>query len=157
MNYVKHLIDCQCSLALFKNKTQPVYHKFPVFSLIDDNDSIEGKYVMCENCNIIHYVTEICKSEIKWGKESLVYLIKTKDDVKFNLLSLKQERLVDLLERNQSHVSEWEMSEFFIENKDKSGILVLNKNEIDNNIVISLLEFNNGSFKLKKEISQRYF
>jgi hypothetical protein len=157
MNYVKHLIDCQCSLALFKNKTQPVYHKFPVFSLIDEKDRIEEKYVMCENCNIIHYVVEVCKSEIKWGKESLSFLVKTKEDVKFNLLSLEQNHLVDLLERNQCHISEWETAEFFIENKDKNGILLLNKNEIDNNIVVSLLEFNSGNFKLKKEISQRYF
>tara|TARA_B000000557_G_scaffold258813_1_gene253773 strand:- start:1098 stop:1568 length:471 start_codon:yes stop_codon:yes gene_type:complete len=155
MNYTKHLIECQCVLSIFKNKTKPIYHKFPVFSKIIDDNSIEEKYVMCENCNIIHHVTEICKSEIKWGNESLVSLINTKDDIKFNLNSNGFSILVDILEKNQCHISDWELSEFFIENKE-SGILVLNKKEIDNNIVVNLIEFNKGKFKLKKEISQRY-
>ena len=154
MNYIKHLIECQCTLSLFKNKTKPVYHKFPVFSKMNNNN-VEEKYVMCENCNIIHFVTEVCKSEIKWGNESLVSLINTKEDIKFNLLSNSLETLVNLLEKNQCHISDWELSEYLIESEE-SGILVLNKNEIDNNIVINLIEFNDGKFKLKKEVTQRY-
>ena len=87
MNYVKHLIECQCTLSIFKNKTRPIYHKFPVFSKLV-NDKCEEKYVMCENCNIIHRVTEVLKSEIKWGNESLSALVTTKDDIKFNLISI---------------------------------------------------------------------
>lgn len=154
MDYIKHLIECQCTLSIFKNKTKHIYHKFPVFSKIID-DEIEKKYVMCENCNIIHHVTEMCISEIKWGNESLHLLVKNKDDIKFNLISNNLESLVDLLEKNNCHVSDWELSEYLIENK-KNGILVLNKSEIDNNIVINILEFSNGKFKLKKEITQRY-
>lgn len=155
MNYTKHLIECQCTLSLFKNKTKPVYHKFPVFSKIDENNNVIEKYVMCENCNIIHFVTEICKSEIKWGNESLISLINSKEDIKFNLMSNNYETLVNLLEKNQCHISDWELSEFLLENNE-NGILVLNKNEIDNNIVINLIEFNDGKFKLKKEVIQRY-
>ncbi len=154
MNYVKHLVECQCTLPLFKNKTRPVYHKIPVFSKIN-NDCVEEKYIICENCNIIHKITEVCKSEIKWGNESLNALVNTKDDIKFNLIANNYKNLVEILEKNQCHVSDWEMAEYFLENK-QSGILILNKNEIDNNIVISLIEFNNGNFKIKKEISQRY-
>lgn len=154
MNYVKHLIECQCTLSIFKNKTKPVYHKFPVFSKIN-NDKFEEKYVMCENCNIIHHVTEVLKSEIKWGNESLSSLIVTKEDIKFNLLSKNLNILVDLLEKNQCHISDWELAEHLIENKE-NGNLILNKNEIDSNIVINLLEFNDGNFKLKKELIQRY-
>jgi hypothetical protein len=154
MNYVKHLIECQCTLSIFKNKTKPVYHKFPVFSKLI-KDKCEEKYVMCENCNIIHRVTEVLKSEIKWGNESLSALVTTIDDIKFNLISNNFNNLVDLLEKNQCHISDWELAEYLIESKEK-GNIILNKNEIDSNIVINLLEFNNGNFKLKKEVFQRY-
>jgi len=154
MNYVKHLIECQCTLPIFKNNTKPINHKIPVFSKFVDN-IFEEKYVMCENCNIIHYVVEVCKSEIKWGNESLTAMINTKEDIKFNLTAQGKNTIVDLLEKNQCHVSDWEMSEYLLESKE-SGILILNKNEIDNNIILNLVEFQDGNFKLKKEITQRY-
>lgn len=154
MNYTKHLIECQCTLSIFKNKTKPVYHKIPVFSKIT-NDKVEEKYIMCDNCNIIHFVTEICKSEIKWGNESLVALVNTKDDIKFNLTANNFNVVADILEKNQCHTSDWEAAEYFLENKE-SGTILLNKNEIDNNIIINLIEFNEGKFKLKKEVVQRY-
>ena len=154
MEYTKHLIECQCTLSIFKNKTKPVYHKIPVFSKLE-GDSVQEKYVICENCNIIHKVTEICKSEIKWGNESLVALVNTIEDIKFNLNANGFNSLSEILEKNQCHVSDWELAEYFIESKN-NGILVLNKNEIDNNIVISFLDFNDGKFKIKKDIVQRY-
>ena len=67
-DYTKHLIECQCTLKIFENKTKPLYHKFVVFSLLED-ENIEEKYVTCNNCDIVHRVYDICKSEIKWGKE----------------------------------------------------------------------------------------
>ena len=48
-DHIKHLIECQCVLNIFKNKTRPVFHKFKVFSQIDENDSIKEKYVICNN------------------------------------------------------------------------------------------------------------
>lgn len=153
--YVKHLIECQCVLSIFKNKSKPVYHKFPVFSLVDEKDRVTEKYVMCDNCGIIHNVSEISKSKIMWGKENLRSLIVTKEDVKFNLVSKNLNSLVNLLEKNQSPVADWEAVEYFCESK-KNGIILLNKEEIDDNIIIQFIEFDNGSFFLKKEISQRY-
>jgi hypothetical protein len=154
--YVKHLVECQCTLPIFKNKTAPVYHKIPVFSkVLDENDEIEEKYIICENCDIVHKVHEVFKSDLKWGIEGLNSLVLTKEDVKFNLVSQGYERLVDVLEKNQLHVSDWELTEFLIEN-EQSGNIVLEKNETDNNIIINMLSIDKGKFKIKKEIVQRY-
>ena len=88
-NFVKHLIECQCTLNIFKNKTKPIYHKFKVFSLYDEKlDKVKEKYVLCNNCDIVHRVYEVFKSEIKWGNEGLKSLITTKEDIKFNLSRL---------------------------------------------------------------------
>ena len=153
--YIKHLVECQCTLPIFKNKTKPVYHKIPVFSKIKENDEIEEKYIICENCDIVHNVHEVFKSEIKWGIEGLKSLVVTKDDIKFNLESLGHERLVNILERNQLHISDWEIVEFLLEN-EASGSVILERNESDNNVIINMLLIENGRFKIKKELVQRY-
>ena len=155
MSYIKHLVECQCVLSIFKNKSKPIYHKLPVFSLVDENDNIKEKYIMCDNCGIIHHVTEVSKSKIMWGKENIRSLVVSKEDIKFNLEAQGFNTLVSLLEKNLSPVADWENVEYFIENK-KSGIVLLNKEEIDDNIIVQFIDFEEGKFKIKKEISQRY-
>lgn len=154
-NYIKHLIECQCILNIFKNKTKTVYHKFKVFSEINKNDEVKEKYVMCNNCDILHRVYEVCKSEIKWGNENLKSLVTTKEDIKFNLESRDKEKIVLELEKNNIDLCEWEYVEYLIEN-DKEGQIILNKNEIDNNIVYNILYIKGESFSIKKEIQQRF-
>ena len=73
MNFIKHLIECQCTLKIYKNKSKPIFHKFQVFSKLE-NEKIVEKYVMCNNCDILHKVTETFKSEIQWGKENFIKL-----------------------------------------------------------------------------------
>ena len=155
MSYIKHLVECQCVLSIFKNKSKPIYHKLPVFSLVDASDNIKEKYIMCDNCGIIHNVTEVSKSKIMWGKENLRSLVVSKEDIKFNLEVQGLDTLVSLLEKNLSPVADWENVEYFVENK-KSGIVLLNKEEIDDNIIVQFIDFEEGKFKIKKEISQRY-
>jgi hypothetical protein len=154
-DHIKHLIECQCVLNIFKNKTRPVFHKFKVFSQIDENDSIKEKYVICNNCDIVHRVFEVCKSEIKWGSENLKSLVTTKDDIKFNLESRNFENIVIELEKNNIDLCEWEYIEYLLDNK-KEGQIVLNKSEIDNNIVYNVLYIKNENFSIKKEIQQRF-
>ena len=153
--HIKHLIECQCILSIFKNKTKPVYHKFKVFSQIDTNDKIKEKYVICNNCDIVHKVFEVCKSEIKWGSENLKSLVTTKEDIKFNLESRHFENIVIELEKNNIDLCEWEYIEYLLDNK-KEGQIVLNKSEIDNNIVYNVLYIKNENFSIKKEIQQRF-
>ena len=154
-SYIKHLIECQCMLNIFKNKTKPVYHKFKVFSEIDDNDEVKEKYVICNNCDIVHRITEVCKSEIKWGSENLKSMVTTKEDIKFNLESKNFQNIVLELEKNDVDLCEWEYIEHLIEN-NKEGQIILNKNEIDNNIVYNILYIKGSNFSIKKEIQQRF-
>ena len=153
-SYIKHLVDCHCILSIYKNRSKPIYHKFPVFSLIED-DNIKEKYVLCNNCDIVHRVYEINKSEIKWGNESFNSLVTTKEDIKFNLESLGMERLVTILEVNNIDISDWELIDYLIEN-NISGNIVIDKKELDNSINYKYLEIKNGKYKIKNEIIQRY-
>lgn len=154
--YVKHLVECHCSLKIFDNTQKTIYHKFPVFSIINKNDKVEEKYVMCNNCDIIHRVIDVCKSEIKWGKEAFKSLVCTKEDIKFNLLNNDKQNIIDLLEMHNIDISEWEFIDYLLEN-NKEGQLVLNKEEIEDNIVYKILYVDkNSNIKIKNEIIQRY-
>jgi|TARA_B100001094_G_scaffold236631_1_gene231718 hypothetical protein len=154
MNFVKHLIECQCTLKIYKNKSKPIFHKFQVFSKIE-NEKVVEKYVMCNNCDILHKVTETFKSEIQWGKESLKSLVNNKEDIKFNLISKNKRDIVDLLEINDIDISDWELVEHLIENKEEGRIL-LSREEIENNIVYKLLYIEKDHHRIKTEITQRY-
>ena len=155
MSYIKHLVECQCTLRLFKNRSKQIYHKFAVFSLLEEDDSIKEKYVNCNNCDIVHRVYEVNKSEIKWGNEGLKSLVTTKDDIKFNLESNGFENLVNILELNKIDVSDWEYIDYLLEN-NLEGHLVIEKTEMDNNISFKVLHIKNNKYKIKTELVQRY-
>lgn len=155
MSYIKHLVECQCTLRLFKNRSKQIYHKFAVFSLLEEDDSIKEKYVNCNNCDIVHRVYEVNKSEIKWGNEGLKSLVTTKDDIKFNLESNGFENLVNILELNKLDISDWEYVDYLLENNIE-GHLVMEKTEMDNNISFKVLHIKNNKYKIKTELVQRY-
>ena len=153
--FEKHLIECQCTLSIFKNKNTLIYHKIPVVSFYDDNEDLMEKYIICDNCGVVHRVYEIFKSEIKWGMENLKSLVNNKEDIIQNFIFLGHEKIIELLEKEKAYLSDWEIAEYIIEN-EKSGTLVLHKKESDNNIIYTLLEISNGKYRTKKEITQRY-
>ena len=61
---IKHLVNCHCYLKIYQKNENIIYHKFPVYSKIDENGNIIPKNVKCNNCNAFHKVYEIQKSEI---------------------------------------------------------------------------------------------
>lgn len=153
-DYIKHLIDCHCILSIYKNRTKPVYHKFTVFSELKE-DNIKEKYVLCNNCDIVHKIIDVNKSEIKWGSEGYRSLVTTREDIKFNLESQGLDRLVTILEVNNIDLSDWEYVEYLLENK-LEGKVVLDKKEIENSINYKYVEIKNGKYKIKNDIAQRY-
>lgn len=153
--FTRHLIECHCILKIFQNKTQPIYHKFPVFSLLDKDENVEKKFVACNNCSAIHEVSDLCKSEIKWGNDVYDGLVTTKEDVIFNFQSKGYDHISQILETNNCDISIWELVDFCLENKIDHQV-VLNKQEIQDNIVYNCLNIKDSTVKIKKEISQRY-
>jgi len=85
MSYgIKHLIQCHCVLPQFRNKENTIYHKFIVFSEIDDSDTVKPKLAQCNNCGVIHKVVDISRSEIAVGKDESRSIL-TIDDIKLML------------------------------------------------------------------------
>ena len=157
MNFTRHLIECHCTLKIFEKKTKPVYHKFPVFSVIDEKENIdEIKYVSCNNCGAIHEVKDFCKSEIIWGTDDMSSLVVSKEDIKHNLIEENQNKLIEILEENfPEDISAWEMVYYCIDNNIDYSIPI-KKIDIKDNTVITCLNIKGKSYKIKKEVIQRY-
>lgn len=116
----KHLIFCRCILSQFKGRQNPPRHQFSVFSSITDDDNVIVKYAQCNNCGLVHKVTDICKSEIMQGKEAMSSIL-TIDDIKLSL----PPNLANILERNKSDLATWEQALFIIENKEWGNFILL--------------------------------
>lgn len=152
-HYIKHLIECQCILKIYEKNTVPVYHKFVVFSEVDENGNVKEKYASCNNCQIIHKVYGPFTSEIQWGKEGIKSYVRTIEDVKFNL-DLPQ-KIISILETEQVEVSTWEQIEFITDNNLDGEIIKLKEEDLGEVKTFKYLEYNNNKFKLKTETMQK--
>jgi hypothetical protein len=87
--YVKHLIECHCVLPQYRNRADLVYHKFAVFSLLE-NDAVVEKLARCNNCDAVHRIYDVCKSEIFIGDLDLSTIRTTQEILSELPLGLKE-------------------------------------------------------------------
>jgi hypothetical protein len=123
--YVKHLIECNCVLKQFEAIQPTVWHKFVVFSVVDDNGDVKPSYAKCNNCQGIHRVTEVGVAE-KLKKESSPTLPDI-EELKTGL----PEKLVSLLAKYTLDVSTWQEIRFLYDNEQWGKPVVLDKETED--------------------------
>jgi len=145
----RHLIECHCILPIYKNKRPVMYHKFSVYSKIDEKTGkVIPKYVNCNNCGVTHYVNEYCKSQIKAGKEDILSA-RTIDDVRLSI----PEKILDVLVTYKCTVDVYEEIEDVIDNDLYPRSIVLNREIINDNQHYKVLEMkSNSNFKIQSEI-----
>jgi len=113
MSGQRHLIDCHCILPIYKNSDPVVYHKFAVYSKLDEKTGkVIPKYVNCNNCGITHVVEEFCKSKIQKGKEDITS-IRNIYEIEISL----PEKLVKFLKQYNSTIDIFEEVEDVFNNK----------------------------------------
>mgnify|MGYP001410052031 CR=1 FL=1 len=80
MSGQKHLIECHCYLKIFDDGESRVNHKFPVYSKFDNQGRVIPKLQKCNNCDTLHFIYDICKSEIiRSGKDKNVSALSKED------------------------------------------------------------------------------
>jgi hypothetical protein len=116
---LQHLVTCRCVLPQYKRAEHPPRHQFVVFSVIDD-DVVRPKFVQCNNCGVIHRVTDICRSEIKHGKEDMRSIVSI-DDIKASM----PPGLANILESSGVDLPTWENAQFVLQEKAWGQFVVL--------------------------------
>lgn len=111
VDYVKHIIECKCILPQFKNITPPIFHKFVVFTTLNDKGEVIPHYAQCNNCGVVHRILEVGFSKIikKENSSSLI----TIDDLKISL----PQKLVNILQTHDCPLSTWQEANFIIQKK----------------------------------------
>jgi hypothetical protein len=145
MQGLKHLIECHCILPQFRSRKDPIFHKFVVFSIIDDEDQILTKFSQCNNCGVVHKIIDICRSEIISGMEDSGSII-SKSDIKHSL----SKNLISILETYKCDIATWENVQFIIENEMWGSEVTIEREEIDGNIQVKSLKLL-GDSKVKIE------
>jgi D-ribose pyranose/furanose isomerase RbsD len=143
----KHLIECHCTLAIYKKNKRIIYHKFPVYSKVDDLDDIVKKLVQCNNCSAVHYVTGISKSEIKIGKDESNTIITVTD-----LMINAPEKLKNILITYKADISSWEHVLDIIAESRWGENIILSREINQEKESLKILEVNGkNKFSIKNE------
>ena len=136
MSGQRHLIECHCILPIYKNRQPPIYHKFPVYSLLDQQTGkVIPKYVNCNNCGVTHFVQELCKSSIKVGKEDL----KSVRQIKEICLNIS-EKILKILNEYKATIDIYEEVENIFENEIFPSSIVIKREIIDETYHIKILQ-----------------
>ena len=134
---IKHLIECHCYLAIYKNNVKPVNHKFPVYSKIDEDNVVIKKNVKCNNCEAFHHVYDLCKSEIKAGKDQSSLII-SKEDIS----AMLPIQIVNFLSSNNCDISIWEHVKDIIDERRWEEQVVIKRDIIDEKQQIKYITIN---------------
>lgn len=129
VDYIKHLVECHCVLPQFKHSEPPVWHQFVVFSEIDEKGAVVPRFCQCNNCGVIHKVTETGRSSIL--KRETMPSLPTKDDLKMNL----PEKFVAILEKYDCELPTYQEAIFIFEHKFFGKAIILTREHTDGLIV----------------------
>jgi hypothetical protein len=102
----------------------PIFHKFVVFTVVDDDDKVIPKIVHCNNCGVVHSVIDICHSEVVTGRE-LSISVMTKEDIRACI----PENITKLLDTYECDIPVWEEVQFYYETGLSPMPIVLTREE----------------------------
>ncbi len=143
----KHLIQCHCVLPQYRKLTEPVFHKFVVYSKINEKDEIENKLVRCNNCDAVHRIIDFCKSEIVTKIEDTDVII-DEEEIKLGL----PDKIVKILEKNNSDLATYEAIDDIIDEELWNTEVVISRQTQGEKISLKILQIKGESkFRLKSE------
>ena len=109
---LKHLIECHCFLKIFNGNEKQINHKFPVYSKFDSDGNVIPRLAKCNNCDSLHYVTDVCRSELRPGKEDIKTIIDKEE-----LILMLPDKIANVLIKNNADIADFEHCLDIIEEK----------------------------------------
>tara|TARA_R110001583_G_scaffold7985_4_gene38885 strand:+ start:11321 stop:11749 length:429 start_codon:yes stop_codon:yes gene_type:complete len=122
-------------LPQYKNRKDPVFHKFVAFSILDDSDNVIHKICQCNSCGVLHNVIDLCRSEIVRGAEESASIV-TIDDLRFSL----PKDIGSVLDSHKCDLPTWEYVKFVYDTERWGEIVVISKEELDDFTHIKLMK-----------------
>jgi len=132
---VKHLIECHCVLPLYKQSQKIINHKFTVYSKFDEAGNVLPKLCKCNNCDTLHYIPDICKSEIRGGKDETTVILDV-DDISLML----SDKLCSILRKFECDLATWEHALDIVEEERWGDFIVLKRDVIGEVQQVKLIE-----------------
>jgi hypothetical protein len=123
---LKHLIECHCVLPQFRDKCDVIYHKFVVFSELDDDDNLIPKHAQCNNCGVVHRIVDIGRSEISAGRDTSMAVVNIAD-IKLSMPA----NIIQVLETYAVDLPTWEETAWIIENQRWGSYVTLTSEQKD--------------------------
>lgn len=124
---VKHLVKCVCVLPQLRNLKDPPSHEFPVFSIYGDtDDDFETSFVQCDNCGVVHKITDICTSLVLHGRDEMKSIV-TIQDVKNSV----PPKMAEVLDQNKVDLSTWQFVAWIVESMQWGTPVILSSEYVD--------------------------
>ena len=124
---VKHLVKCVCVLPQLSKLPDPPSHEFKVFSVHDDvTDEFEQSFVQCDNCGVVHKVTDVCTSTILRGRDEMSSVVTIED-----MRNAVPQNFAVLLDQNKVDLPTWQQVAWTLEEKRWGTSIVLASEYID--------------------------
>lgn len=144
----KHLIQCHCVLPQFRKMNEPIFHKFVVYSRFKENQEVEESLSRCNNCDAVHRITDLCKSEIVLKIEDTDTVVDI-DEIKIGL----PDKLIKILEKNNCEIPTYESIDHIFEKEIWNSSVVISRQNINNEkIHVKILEIKSeNKFRIKSE------
>lgn len=145
---IKHLIECHCYLAIYKNNSKIINHRFPVYSKFDDFNNIIPKIVKCNNCEAFHKVTAVGTSELAPGKDQSTIVLSKKE-----ISSMLPVRIRNILDESGTDISNYDHTLDIIENRMWGSSVVIKREiigEIEQVKIITILSKENFKITVEK-------
>lgn len=136
MKTITHMLQCHCILPQYRDYPEPVFHKFIVFGVLDDSDTLLSKYAACNNCGAIHKVYDVCQSEIILNKEDTGSLLSV-DDMRLSI----PDDILGVLDSYNCEPYVFEHVCYVLKNKAFSESITLTKDFMEGEVVGKRLEF----------------
>ena len=135
MSGQKHLIECHCYLKIFDDGESRVNHKFPVYSKFDNQGRVIPKLQKCNNCDTLHFIYDICKSELRAGKDETSITVDVEE-----LCLMLPERLANIFIKNSCGIADIEHAIDIIEEERWGEHIVIRRDVIDEEEQIKIVK-----------------
>ena len=132
---VKHLIECHCFLKIFDQKNKQINHKFPVYSKFGKDGELIPRLAKCNNCESVHYVFDICKSELRPGKENIETTISKED-----IIMMLPEKVSSVLIKNDADISDFEHALDIVEEEAWGSYVVVKRSIVGEEEQVKILQ-----------------